>query len=413
MNLPYFIARRYLFAKKSHNVINIISLISAIGIMVGTAALIITLSIYNGFENFVAGMYGKYEADILISPKEGKTFTPDSTLIINLQENLAVSYICPIIQDNAFLNYDGRQGIGLIRGVDSIYQNAHKVETSITDGRFDLYDGEIPQAVVGAALARDMGIMPRFLDPLEIYYPDRNKKVTLMNPMAAINKTAVFPIGKISIDQKLDKSIVFIPFKEAQKLMCFKENEYSCLEVMLHQKGSLGSSSKDLQKELINKYGDKLKIQNRYQQNETVYKMMSYEKIAISMILIFIILIISFNVFGSLTMLILEKRKDIGTIKSIGADYKLIRNIFIVEGWMICLLGTIVGLIIGVGLSLIQQHIGILKMPGNFAIDAYPVIVKNYDILFSFISISLIGLIISSLPAIKILPNIYKNTQNE
>lgn len=409
MNLPYFIARRYLFAKKSHNVINIISLISAIGIMVGTAALVITLSIYNGFEHFVSGMYGKYEADLLVSPLNGKTMHHDQALMDDITRLLPSSRTCRIIEDNAFLNYDGAQGLGLIRGVDSTYQILHDAGSSILDGDFELYYGEIPQAIVGTGLAREMHIRPRFMDPLEIYYPKREGKISLTNPLASINRESVFPIGRIGMNQKLDQEIVIIPSEVARRLMGLDKDEFSYLEVMTGP----GQDIDKAKEELSARYSDRYRFQNRYQQNETVYKMTKYEKIAIYMILAFIILVITFNVFGSLTMLIIEKEHDISTLRSMGADYRLVRDIFVTEGWLVCISGMVAGLLAGILLCLIQQHFGILKMPGNFVLRAYPVILELSDVLLTALIVGIISIAISSLPTLKILPNIYKKTHNE
>ncbi len=380
--------------------INIISAISAMGILIGSAALVIILSINNGFGEFVTGIYGKYEADILISPKDTKTFIAGEDLIDYISKNKDINYICPIIQDRVFLDYKGRQGIGLLRGVDSLYSIAHNAKSSISEGDFSLSFGEINYAIIGQGLSSSMGIRPRFVAPVELYYPAKGKQVSLSNPLASLNRVNLFPQGVISINQELDKDIIICSAQVAKQLLDFKEKEYSYIELILAPQ----SKGDKLKAELEEKFGDSYRFLNRFQQNETIYKMMKYEKAAIFSILTLIILIIAINIFGSLTMLIIEKKNDIKTLRNIGADSKLIRNIFVIEGWLICLLGNSVGIILGVVVSLIQQKFGILKMPGSYLINSYPVVVEPSDVLLTFVIISGIGLIISLIPVIKVLP---------
>lgn len=377
--------------------INIISLISGIGIAVGTCALIIVMSVYNGFQEIVKDAYGKIEADFIISPASGKSVPCEDEVLGRIRSHESVESFFPVVQEKVFITYDGARSIATIKGVDTLYQHNDPVTSGITEGRFDLYDGEIPSAIVGRTLARQMGISPRFLDAIDIYFPARGRKVSLTNPMASLNMISLFPTGIISLEQQVDKEIIYIPIEEAQLLLEY-EGQVSFIEVHLKP----GSDLRTADREFRSLLGDRYVLKNRYQQNETVYKMMKYEKVAIYMILLFIIIIISCNVFGSLTMLIIEKEDDIATLRSLGARDSLLRRIFISEGWMITLYGIAAGTIAGVVLSLVQQIFGVISLPGNYIIKAYPVILRVTDILITDFSIALIGFIIACIPSARI-----------
>lgn len=403
MHLPYFIAKRYLFAKKSHNVINIISLISAVGIAIGTTALVVVMSVYNGFQDLVKGLYSSYEADLVISPSEGKFFSSSSEIFAKIKNDKSILSISEVIEENVFATYDKSQGIATIKGVDSVYESNPNHAKMLVEGDFELHHGDIAQAVVGRGLAREMGIMTRFLDPLMIYFPIRGKDVSISNPMSSLRRQSLFPVGIVSVEQSFDKKYIFIPIETARELLDFKD-EVSSLEIQLKE----GNDPNQIQKQFQALLGDGFKVKNRYQQNETVYKMMTYEKIAIYMILLFIIIVVSCNVFGSLTMLIIEKKNDIHTLKSIGATDRLVQKIFTIEGWLITLSGLVVGIIVGIALCLIQRHFGVIKMPGNFIVTDYPVLINGWDIVLTFFGVALIGFIITALPAWKVLPKLIK-----
>ena len=406
MHLPLRIAGRYLFARKSHNVINIISLISAIGIAIGTCALIIVLSVYNGFEEIVKSIYHNAEADLVITPVKGKFFFPSTAAFQTIKSDSRILSIAEVVQENVFISYDGHQGVGLIKGVDSIYESDIDIKSCLVEGSFKLYDGQIAQAIVGRTLAQNMKIRPRFLDPLEIYFPKRGESVSMTNPLSSLRKESLFVVGVISIEQNIDKEVVFLPIDVARRLLDFTD-EVTSLEIKVRNQGDIDVLQKSFSKIL----GDDYEIKDRYRQNETVYKMMTYEKVAIYMILLFIIIIISCNVFGSLTMLIIEKKNDIGTLNSMGANKKLVRTIFVEEGWLITLYGIAFGVVLGMILCFIQQYFGVIKMPGNFVITAYPIIIQWTDVILTVLIVSLIGFIISSIPAWKTLPKIYEELE--
>ncbi len=396
MHLPLFIARRYLFAKKSHNVINIISAISAVGMAIGTAALIIILSIYNGFDELVKSTLGNVEPDILISPAKGKVFNPDGEAFERIQANPLIAEYSPVLQENVFVDYDGRQGIAKAKGVDKAFEENSPLAGHITNGEFSLHKGRLPQMVVGAGLAYKMGMNPAFLASAELYFPIRDRNFSLANPAASIESVRMRPSGIFSVNQQIDNDLIILPIEQMRQLLGYEE-EVSGVELRLTEgftQNDLRRVIKDLQKDL----GAEFKVLDRFRQNTSLYKMMRYEKAAIFLILIFVIIIIALNIFGSITMLIIEKKDDIETFRSLGATDKMLRRTFTLEGWLISLLGLAAGLVIGIGFALAQQHFGFIKMPGSFLVNSYPVILQWQDVLATVAGVSLIGYIIALLP---------------
>ena len=396
MRLPLFIAKRYLFAKKSHNVINIISAISAIGMAIGTAALIIIMSIYNGFDSLIKSMMSNVEPDLLITPATGKSFIPEGDTYDWIYEQECVKNMCSVVQEQVFISYDGQQGLATVKGVDWIYEGESPIRDHLREGEFLMHRGDVPLAAVGIGLAYQMGISPRFLTPIEIYFPSRTRRISMTNPAASLESIKVWPSCTFSVNTEVDSKLMLIPIEEMRELLEY-EDEVSAIEI----RTSEGTSSKELallQKEIGERLGPDYKVKNRFQQNESLYKMMKYEKAAIYMILIFVIIIIAFNIFGSLSMLIIEKDEDILTLRSLGARERQIKRIFVLEGWMISLTGLAAGLVVGIGFALIQQHFGLIKMPGSFIIQAYPVILSFWDILLTIAGVALIGYIIALLP---------------
>ncbi|MBQ6710342.1 MAG: FtsX-like permease family protein [Bacteroidales bacterium] len=396
MKLAPFIAKRYLFAKKSHNVINIISAISAIGMAIGTAALIIIMSVYNGFDSLIRSMLSNVEPDLMITPATGKVFVPEGETYDWIYDQPSVKNMCGVLQEQVFINYDGQQGLAKAKGVDWIYEDETPLKDHIRDGEFKLHRSDVPLASVGAGLAYSMGINPRFVSPIEIYFPSRTRRLSMANPISSIESIKVWPSSIFSVNNEVDAELMILPIEKMRELLEY-DDEVSAVEIRLAE-GTDGKELKRLQKEISAMLGPDFKVKDRFQQNESLYKMMRYEKAAIYMILIFIIIIIAFNIFGSLSMLIIEKRGDIETLRSLGAQDRLIRRIFVLEGWMISLTGLAAGLVVGTGFALLQQHFGFIKMPGQFIVQAYPVILSWTDILLTVIGVAAIGYIIALLP---------------
>ena len=404
-NLPLRFALRYLFARKSHNVINIISGISVAGMAIGTAALVIILSVFNGFNQLVSDSLGDAQPDLVVKPAAGKAFVPDSTAFAWLYDQELVYNMCSVIEEQAFIAFDGKQSLARVKGVDSVFEEESPIQNHITDGIFSLHRGDLPRAVVGSSLAWSMDINPRFIAPLEIYYPDREGSISLSNPAASLRSTKVTVAGLFAINAELDAELVIVPIETMRELMDYDE-EVSAVEIRM-TKGTTDKALHGLASELSQRLGQDYEVLDRYRQNEALYKMMRYEKLAIYMILIFIVIIIAFNIYSSLTMLIIEKKDDIGTLRSLGAPEPTTRRIFLLEGWLISLLGLAIGLVLGIALVLLQQKYGLIRMPGSYIISAYPVILKASDIVWTVVGVALVGYLIA------LLPSLTKTTDNQ
>ena len=399
MHLPLFIARRYLFAKKSHNVINIISAISAIGMAVGTAALIVILSVYNGFDGLVRDTLSHVEPDLLIVPDSGKVFLPDASAMDRIRWQPAVRSAEAVLQDNVYLSYDGHNGIARAKGVGPEYEADNPLTACIVDGENALHRGDVPLALVGSGLAYRMGISPRFVQGIEVWFPARDRTFSAANPAASLQSIKVWPGGLFSVNTDIDNNLIVLPLDKMRELLGY-DQEVSGIEIRMRETASRADLRR-LKKELTQQLGPGVRILDRFQQNESLYKMMRYEKAAVFLILIFVLIIIGFNIFGSLSMLIIEKTGDIGTLRSMGAEDRLIRRIFVLEGWLISLLGLAAGLVTGIAVVWLQQRLGLVRMPGSFLASAYPVILKPADIAITATSVAVIGYLIALLPVLR------------
>ncbi len=381
MHLPLFIAGRYLFAKKSHNVINIISAISAAGMAVGTAALVIILSVYNGFDDLVSRSLNETDPDYLVAPAAGKVFVPEGDAFDWLAQQPEVESTSPVLQENVFVSYEGNQGTALAKGVEDV----------------SLQHGDLVRCAVGAGLAYKLGVNPSFVANLEIYYPDRTANINMANPMASVESIKAHPERLVSINADVDNTLVLLPIAAMRQLTGYA-TEVSGIEVRLSE----GLSARDARRfgrALAARLGDAYRAKDRYRQNEALFKMMRYEKAAVFLILLFVVIIIAFNIFGSLTMLIIDKRGDIETLRSLGATPQLVRRIFVLEGWLISLAGLAVGLVLGLLLAWLQQRYGLISLPGNYLVSSYPVIIKPLDVLLVALSTALVGYLIALIPS--------------
>ena len=397
MRLPLFIAGRYIFAKESHNVINIISAISAIGMAIGTAALIIILSVYNGFDALIRSMLSNVEPDLMIVPSTGKVFTPEGETYDWIYDQESVRTMTCTLEEQVFINYDGKQSLVTAKGVDWVYEEETPIRNNLVEGEFKLHKGDIPLAAVGAVLAYELGLSPRFLSPIEVYYPNRKSRISMANPLASLESIKVWPSCTFSVNNDIDAQLMLLPIEKMRELLEY-DDEVSAVEIRLAE-GTDSKELKRLKNEISERLGEGFLVKDRFQQNESLYKMMKYEKAAIFLILIFVIIIIAFNIFGCLSMLIIEKRPDIETLSSLGASDKLIRRIFVLEGWMISLAGLAAGLVIGIIFSLLQQHFGFIKMPGHFLVQAYPIILSLKDVLITAAGVATVGYLIALPPA--------------
>lgn len=395
MRLASFIAGRYLFARKSHNVINVISAISVVGMAIGTAALTIILSIYNGFDSLVRDMMGNLEPDILITPSKGKVFVPEGECYDWIYAQESVASMCTVLQEQVFISYDGHQGVAIAKGMDAIAQEESPIRENIRDGKFEFRHGDIPEGVVGVGLAYKMGINPRFLAPIQLYYPSRTRKLSPSSPSSSIEYINIWPSGLFSINSEIDNSYILLDIDKMRELLEYSGEEVSAVEIRMKE-GCGARELKRVMDGISERLGEDFTVSDRFRQNESLYKMMKYEKASIYLILIFVILIIGLNIHASLSMLIIEKREDISTLRAMGAGEKLIRRVFVLEGWFISLLGLAIGLLMGLAFCLLQQRFGLISMPGNFVIQAYPVVLKGSDLLITALSVAILGYLIAA-----------------
>ena len=398
MRFLFHIAWRYLFAKKSHNVINIISTISAIGIALGCMVLVVILSVYNGFDNLIKSLYNSYSPNYIIEAAKGKSFTADEALIGKIREQESTLAIAPLVQDNIFCTYNGSQSVATLCGVDSLFLQRSRLADYIVDGSFNTGLGEINGAIVSSKLAITLGIRCRFTTPLMLYYPKMRRSTAASNMQELLSILKAHPSGTIQLEKSFDNGLVYIGIERARQLLQFKENEVSALYLYGPAGREEEAPSNSLTKRLREALGKEFVVKDRYMQNSTMYKMMRSEKIAVYLILLFVIIIVSFNIFGSISLLIIDKRGDIEILRSMGARESLIKRVFMLQGFLISALGTLIGTALGVGLSLLQYHFQIIKLPGNFIIDHYPVEIVPQDLLYIVAGVLAAGYLISRLP---------------
>ena len=393
MNLPLYIARRYLFSKKQQNVINIISLISVIGVAVGSMALVVVLSVFNGFDGLIHSLFGSFDPDLKILPARGKTFIPDSIAFDQIRHMEGVAFYTEIIEENALLKYGNRERTAIVKGVGEEFSLMTGIDTMMVEGSFVLDTPEQHFAVMGYGVAMDLGIGLTFVDPIKFYVPKRKGHLT-SNPVNALNIEYLYPAGFFVIQQDFDSQYVLVPLEFARKLFNYPK-AVSAIELKLTNR----DQQDEIQHRIKDLLGDKFVVKNQFQLHATLFKMMQSEKAAIFFILAFILVIASFNVIGSLTMLILDKKSDIATLTSMGANQKTIERIFLMEGMLISTYGAIMGITLGTMLCWLQKKFALIQLQGeNFIVSAYPVDLQIIDLLYIAITVILIGYLACRFP---------------
>ncbi len=387
MKLSIYIAKRYLFAKKSRNAINVISAVSVAGVGVGTMALIIILSVFNGLETMVRDIFNTFDPDIKITAAEGKTFIPDSARLKLVAKVDGLSSYSLTIEENALLKYGDRQYIAIIKGVDGNYKNVTGIDSNMFEGEFSLHDQNgRPYAIPGMGVAQYLGMRINFITPLNIIIPRKTAGMNF-NPETALTNKYIFPSGIFEVEKEYDSKYVYIPLDFARELTEI-DSGITALEI----KFNATADPPIVQKNIEKIFGKGFIVQNRYEQQEIFYKVMRSERLAIFFILTLILIIASFNIMGSLTMLIIEKKRDIEILRSLGANNNLIRKIFIFEGWMISIFGAVAGIILGFLICWLQQTYGLVKLQSESLImDAYPVVLKFRDFIIVPATVLLIG----------------------
>ncbi|MBO4577142.1 MAG: ABC transporter permease [Paludibacteraceae bacterium] len=401
MRIEPHIAWRYLVAKKRQNAINIISGISCLAVAVVTAAMICVLSVMNGFGEAIEQMFSQLDAELRITPAQGKTLQLDDERIQALQAMPEVAIVAPTIEESALVEFRGKQVPAMLKGVDTTYQALTAIDSIIIDGDYAVWDGAFERCVMGVGLANTIGIGAHFISPVHLYAPKRIGRVNMLRPDENFRTKGVYIAGVFAVNQtKYDDTYMLISLPLAQDLFDYNEQEATALELRLHD----GTSVKKAQKAIRAKLGADYVVLNRYEQQADFYRIQMIEKWLTALLLVFILLIASFNIISSLSMLILDKTDDIRLLSTLGADEQMIRRIFLYEGWLISAFGALIGAVVGVGLCAIQQHFGLLKLGNgtNYVLSAYPVSIQLTDVLIVIAVVLALGALAAWIPAHKI-----------
>ncbi|HET6242967.1 MAG: ABC transporter permease [Bacteroidetes bacterium] len=400
MNFPFFIAKRYLISKKSQNVINIITKIAITGVAVGTMALIVVLSAFNGIENLVVSLFNAFDPDIKITAVEGKTFNRDNNAMKKIKALPGVAFYTEVIEENALLKYKEKQYIAKIKGVGENFVSMSRLDTMLIDGEFLLEKKGTDYAVLGQGVAVQLGInLLSIVNPVQIYVPRRTKEIGL-TPDKAFKTGVVYPAGVFSIQHDFDTKYIIVPIKMASELLDYK-NRITGVEIGIAK----GYKVSQVQKQIQEILGNEFYVKDRFQQHDMLYRIMKSEKWAIYLILTFILIIATFNVIGSITMLIIDKKKDIGILSNMGAGISEIRKIFFIEGILISMIGAVIGLLTGFLLCILQINFELIKLEGTFVMEAYPISMKIEDFVAVFLTVLVIGAFAAWFPARQITRN--------
>lgn len=390
-----------MFSKKQFNAIHIITAISSAAVGVVTAAMICVLSVMNGFGVLVEQMFSQFDPDLRITAQTGKSFSISEEKRGELLDLPSVNLLSESITETALVYFEDKQMPVQLMGVDSCFAALTEIEQIITDGHYEVYDGAFDRAVLGQGLAWKLGIGARFVRGIEVYAPKRDGKVNMLRPDVNFNRETCFISGTFAVNQqKYDENMMLVDINLTRRLLDYSANEVSALQIGLVE----GYSTKNAKREISSVLGEGYLLQDRYEQQEDFFKILRIEKLLTALLLVFILLIATFNGIGALSMLILDKQQDIRTLSHLGADDKMIRRVFMFEGWISTALGAFAGLIIGLVVCLLQEHLGLLKL-GNgaeYIVSSYPVAVQGWDIVLVVIVVLLLGAISSWIPIRKL-----------
>ena len=392
MNFPFFIARRYLFSKKSTHVINVISGISIVGVAITTMALVVTLSVFNGFHDLVASFFTSFDPQLKITPAMGKTVASDDPILTQIRQLPQVEVATESVEDMALAIYKGRQAMVIIKGVDDNFdQLTHINEILMGEGDFSLHAADLDYGIPGIRLADQLGTGYYYDEPMHIYAPRREGQLDMTAPEEAFEEEELYSPGVIfNVKQsKYDKNYILTSISFARRIFA-QQGMLSSLELRLKS----GSNFDKVKAEIIKICGDKFIVKDRFEQQDDTFKIMKIEKLIAYIFLTFILMVACFNIIGSLSMLIIDKKDDVVTLRNLGASDKQIVRIFLFEGRMISAIGAIIGIIIGLALCWVQQTFGIVALgtsSGNYVVDAYPVSVHPEDIILVFITVLIVG----------------------
>lgn len=394
MNFPFYIAKRYLFSKKSHNAINFISAISVCGVALATLALVCTLSVFNGFQDMVASFFTAFDPQIKITATHGKVFNVKDSRIQQIRHLKEVAVFTETLEENAMVQHKGRQTMAIVKGVQDNFEQLTKIDSILYGkGQFILHDSIVDYGVMGIEMVSKLSSGVEFVEPLEVYAPIRDSKVNMANPASSFNVQYLYSPGVVFVvnQQKYDGNYILTSLDFARKLFHYT-NEASAIELKLKKDANIDKVKNQLSSIL----GSSFAVKDQYEQQADIFRIMKIEKLISYIFLTFILMIACFNVIGSLSMLIIDKKKDVETLRNLGADDKLITRIFLFEGRMISMLGAIIGITLGLIICYIQQTYGIISLGdshGTFVVDAYPVSVRPLDVVAIFITVILVGFI--------------------
>ena len=392
MNFPFFIARRYLFSKKSTHVINVISSISVIGVAVATMALVIVLSVFNGFHDLVASLFTSFDPQLKVVPVEGKTAPSDDPILTQIRLLPEVDVATETVEDQALAIYDGKQAMVKIKGVDDNFAElSHITDILYGDGSFSLHAANLEYGILGIRLAQTLGIGAQWDGYLKIYAPQKEGQLDLSNPGEGFVTDSLNSPGVLfSVRQsKYDKNYIVTSIAFARNLFG-QQGMLSDLEIRLKEGSDLNAVKTEMQKIA----GTKYKVLDRFEQQEDTFKIMSIEKLMAYIFLTFILVVACFNIIGSLSMLIIDKKNDVVTLRNLGANDKQITRVFLFEGRMIAVIGAVIGIGLGLLLCLLQQQYGFVRLgesEGSFIVDAYPVSVHYTDVAIIFVTVIAVG----------------------
>ena len=395
------IALRYLFSKKGHNAINIVSGISAVAVAVVTAAMICVLSVMNGFGTLVEHMFSEFDPMLLVVPAEGQTLRTDAEPILSLYAREDIEAISMQLEQTALVRYKEHQLPARIMGVDSLFTATAHIDSIITDGFYSVWDGAFERAVLGRGLAAQLGMNAHFTGALHLYAPERIGRINMLRPDQSLRHEHAFIAGTFAVNQiEYDDQLMLVSLPMAQRLFGYDEYTATALRIQPKDKYPISNIQSQISKTL----GSAYKVLDRYEQQADFFRILRIEKWLTILLLVFILIIASFNVIGSLSMLIIDKREDIRILSHMGADEAMIRRIFLFEGWLISSLGTLSGLVLGVLICLGQQHYGWLKLGtgSEYIISAYPVQVQIPDIALVAAIVLVLGFVAAWYPAHKI-----------
>lgn len=393
MNLSLYIAKRYLFSKKKHNAINIIAGVSVCGVTLATIALVCTLSIFNGFQEIVTEFFTAFDPELKISAKQGKFFSVKEEKIKSLKAFPEIEVWTETLEEQALVQYKNRQTMVTIKGVTDNFQKLTSIDSLLYGtGSFTLQDEVVNYGIMGGELVGTLGTGISPIDPLHIYAPKKGARINIANPTTAFNQDYLHSPGVVFVtnQSKYDATYILTSLPFAQKLFA-QDNKVSGIELKLKDKKHINKVKKQIEQVL----GEDFIVQNRYEQQADIFRIMEIEKFVSYLFLTFILAIACFNVIGSLSMLILDKQEDVNTLRQLGANNQLITRIFLFEGQLISFSGSIMGIILGVTLCLLQQHFGLLSLSGSgqFIVDAYPVSLHFGDVCLIFITVVVVGFV--------------------